>query len=374
MMKRVQRFDSARVKARFDDNGFMIDNPIVARIGLQVYRKPDGTERREFRPASEVFKPESLATYQGKPVTLGHVMVNSKNARDVVVGACSGPATRNGIGVEVPLIVYDDESINKAKKKLAAEISVGYSSVDIEEGGWGCNETGEYILDSQKQDQDYIPASWVRFDAVQTEIEVNHIALVFRGRAGVAKLNLDSEQEFPYDAIEHFKTDNGELPMKTIKIDSAEFEVAPEVAAHIEKLDADKATAEAATATATAQRDQLQVKVDGIPEVVKTEVEKAVAKAKADAEQHADLVAFATEIGVKHDGLDDKAIKLACIKELSGVDASSKEDAYIDSAFDFARQSDKMAANRIAVAGKPGKSKKDSADIEIPDPQARFRK
>ena len=62
-MKKVQRFDSVQVKAHFDEHGFLVDRPIVARIGLQVYQTPFG-ERREFRPASEVFKADSLATFK----------------------------------------------------------------------------------------------------------------------------------------------------------------------------------------------------------------------------------------------------------------------------------------------------------------------
>ena len=99
-MKKVQRFDSVQVKAHFDEHGFLVDRPIVARIGLQIYQTPFG-ERREFRPASEVFKADSLATFSGKPITLGHVTVTPENAKDVVVGACAGEGVPSGIGVEV---------------------------------------------------------------------------------------------------------------------------------------------------------------------------------------------------------------------------------------------------------------------------------
>lgn len=369
-MKKVQRFDSARVRARFDDNGFMIDEPIVARIGLQVYQTATGGERREFRPASEVFKAESLASYQGKPITLGHKVVTSKNAKAVVVGACAGPGKQDGVGVGVPVVVYDEDSISKAKKKIAAELSVGYTSVDIEEPGWGCNETGEYILDSQKNDADHIPASWVRFDAVQTEIEVNHVAMVFKGRAGIAKLNLDSEQEFPYDQAVINPQKKKDENMKTIKIDGVDFEVAPEIAAHI-------ATVGAAAQTAAAERDQLKAKADAFPTELQAAVAAAVAKAKADAEEHSALVTFANEIGIKADGLSDKDIKLACIKQLSGVCAKDKADAYIDTSFDLVKNSDMMGANRLSVmggnGGKPAK-KDDAQETKIPDQAKRFRK
>ena len=356
------RYDSAKVKARFDENGFLVDTPIVARVGVQTYYLPDGTERREFRPASEVFKSDSLASYQGKPITLGHVFVNADNAKDVVVGAVSGPAMREDSNVIVPLTVYDKESIEKAKNGIAGELSVGYSTVDVESKGWGSNETGEYKLDGEYQSQDEIPSDWVRFDALQTEIKVNHVALVYKGRAQVAKLNFDAQQENPYTTdVDINKEDKQEMTVK-IKLDGAqEFEVATEIASHIEALNA-KAD------TAIAERDALKAKVDAMP----AEIEAAVAKAKADADALAALVAVAAEAGVKADGLDAKGIKVAYVKEISGLDVSEKSDAYIDAAFDIAKESDKMAEVRKATTAS---DKSDGADEPKKlDPRARLAK
>ena len=83
-MTAKQRYDSARISAKNDENGFLVDRPIVSRIGLQIYQTPNG-ERREFRPASEVFKADSLQSFSGKPVTLGHVTVTPENAEEVVM-------------------------------------------------------------------------------------------------------------------------------------------------------------------------------------------------------------------------------------------------------------------------------------------------
>lgn len=363
-----QRFDSVRVKAHFDDNGFLVDRPIVARIGLQIYKTPFG-ERREFRPASEVFKPDSLSTFAGKPITLGHVTVTPENAESVVVGSCSGAGVPNGIGVEAPLSIYSQRAIDSAKKRDAAELSVGYTSVDIDKPGWGNNATGEYFfLEDMPEGWKADSADWVEFDALQTDIKVNHIALVFRGRAGIAKLNLDSEQEFPYDEKTDSQQEEVVMTVK-IKIDSAEVEVTKDVAAHIEKLNAEIATAQGKADGLEAERDALQAKVDGIP----AEIEKAVDKAKADAKELTDLVAVAGEAGVKTDGLDAKAIKVAYVKEVTGADVSEKSDAYIEAAFDLAKDSDKMAAQRIATKGDATKEKQDG-EAKALDPNARFSK
>lgn len=363
-----QRFDSVQVRAHFDDNGFLVDRPIVARIGLQVYKTPFG-ERREFRPASEVFKADSLATFAGKPITLGHVTVTPENADQVVVGSCAGAGIQNGIGVEAPLSIYSKRAIDSAKKKDTAELSVGYTSVDIDRAGWGNNATGEYFfLEDMPEGWKADSADWVEFDALQTNIKVNHIALVFRGRAGIAKLNLDSEQEFPYDVSTDSQKEDEKMTVK-IKIDSAEVEVSKDVAAHIESLTNQIATVQGKADGLEAERDALQAKVDGIP----AEIEAAVNKAKADAEELAALVAVAGEAGVKTDGLDAKAIKVAYVKEVTGSDVSEKSDAYIEAAFDLAKESDKMAAQRIATKGDATKEKQDG-EAKALNPSSRLTK
>lgn len=359
-----QRYDSVAIKAHFDEHGFLVDRPIVARIGAQIYKTPHG-DRVEFRPASEVFKADSLQSFAGKPLTIGHVTVTPKNAKDVVVGSCSGAGIPSGQGVEVPINVYAENAINSAKNKTAAELSVGYTSEDIEESGWGSNETGEYILLKDMKADDVIPAGWVKFDAVQTNIKVNHIAMVFRGRAGIAKLNLDSIQEMPY--YSEVQLTNEDLKMVKIKIDSAEVEVSENVAQHIATIQAAVATAQGKADGLEAERDILKSKLDGVP----AQIEEAVKKVKADISDHSAIVTAATEIGIKCDGLDTKAIKAAYVKEVFGNDVSTKTDAYIDNAFDMAKESDKMAAQRKAVHGDV---KEDGETFELPDPNARFNK
>ena len=355
------RFDTATFKATIDENGFLVDTPVVARIGVQVYYMDDGSSVREFRPAEEVFKEESLASYQGKPMTLGHVFVNSDNAKELVIGSVTGKAEALGSSVVAPIVVYDQVAINEAMVGNAKELSVGYSAILDETPGWGDPATGLYRLKSDTEPFD-VPDDWQEFDAIQRDIKVNHLAMVYRGRAGIAKLNMDGEQENPYTTdVDINKEDKQEMTVK-IKLDGAqEFEVAPEIASHIEALNAK-------VDTAIAERDTLKAKVDGIP----AEIEAAVAKAKADSEALAALVSVAAEVGVKADGLDAKGIKVAYVKEVSGLDVADKSDAYIDAAFDIAKDSDKMAEVRKATTAS---DKSDSADEHKKlDPRARLAK
>lgn len=370
-MKKVQRFDYLLFKAHKDENGFLIDTPVVSRIGLQEYKLPDGTIQREFRPSSEVFSEDSLNSFRGKPITLGHVTVTPENAKKVTVGNCSGSAWADYAEgkVRCHVTIMDQKAIDAAEAKKASELSVGYTVVEIREPGYGSNTSGEYIFKKDLTDEFIVPDDWVEFDVLQTNIIVNHVAMVFKGRAGIAKLNLDSEQEFPYDIDVKLNKEDEVMTVK-IKLDGAvEFDVPKEVATFIETVKADATAAKTKADSLEAERDVLQAKVEGIP----AQIEEAVKKAKADADEHAALVATASEVGVKCDGLTAKEIKIAYVKEVMGNDISAKADAYIDTAFDIAKESDKMAAQRIALKGDAEKNKQDAAETVL-DPSARLNK
>ena len=374
-MKTKQRYDSVSIKARFDSNGFLHDEPVIARIGIQEYMRADGTMQREFRPANEVFKAEAMELFRGMPIVEGHQEVSTSNARKIVVGSLSGAGRRDGIGLKCPIVIHDKESIESAKRGDAAELSVGYKTNDIHREGWGNVNTGDYVFkDDAEGMQSNFPEGapttdeWEEFDVLQTNIIPNHVAKVKHGRAGIARLNLDGSEEIKYD--EHVKSTNEESEMTVkIKIDSAEVEVSKDVADHINSLQAKADKASAKVDSVQAERDALQAKVDGIP----GQIEAAVAKAKEDAEKLASLVATAAEAGVKTDGLDAKGIKVAYVKEVSGLDVAEKSDAYIDAAFDIAKDSDKMAEVRIQTNSQ-GKSDSKKDDGITLDPRARLNK
>ena len=61
------------------------------------------------------------------------------------------------------------------------------------------------------------------------------------------------------------------------------------------------------------------------------------------------------------------------LKEVTGADISEKADAYIETAFDLAKQSDKMAAQRKSVKGDSFESGK-SEKTDSLDPTARLKK
>ena len=149
----------------------MIDHPILTRVGIFEYRRPDGSIRRELRLPEEVFAPESLASYKGKPVILTHEagMIDSDNVQQEQIGTILSEGTQDGDNVRAQIIIHDARKLDYGLR----ELSLGYS-LDLEE------TPGEW------QGQPY--------DAMQRNIRVNHLALVEKARAGdSARLNIDGE-------------------------------------------------------------------------------------------------------------------------------------------------------------------------------------
>jgi len=342
------RYDRAPIKARKTDEGYLVDTPVVGRIGIQEYTAHDGTVRRELRMPDDVYADDSLASFAGKPITDDHPAdpVTASNAKTLMIGTMTGPGMQGDGVVTAPITIYDGDAIDKIEKGGKRELSLGYV-VDLEEtpGVWeGCP-----------------------YDAVQRNIRINHLALVKSGRAGVARLNMDGN--------EIFKGDNNDKSnmkiMNKLKLDNGiEYEAAAEVVVAFEALRGDVETAQSEKADAQGKIDALTAEVDTLKaEVAKIEQIKAdaIAEAKAEIAERAALEVKAEKFAVKCDGLETRAIKEACIKaSRKDAELEGKSDEYIDAAFDLAVElvkdaDDKMSAQRKETGKHDGAEKKESA-------------
>lgn len=170
---KVQRFDSLPLDATyFTDEGYLVDHPIVTSVGIFVYHNPDGSERRELRLPEEVFAEKSLASYKGKPIIVTHDAgyVDTDNVKEESIGTILSEGYRDGDDVRAEIIIHDTDSLKKYKMR---ELSCGYNlQLDETPGVW--------------EGQPY--------DAIQRDIEINHLALVDKARAGEqARLNIDGQ-------------------------------------------------------------------------------------------------------------------------------------------------------------------------------------
>lgn len=172
----LQRYDVMQFDADdqtyFTKEGYLIDHPIVTRIGIFTYHNKDGTVRKEFRPPDEVFNDDSLNSYEGKPVIVTHDggYISKDNVTDEEVGTILSPGYKDGDSVRAKIVIHDTDTMKRSGLK---ELSLGYN-LDLDETPGVYN--GEH------------------YDAVQRNIRINHLALVGEARAGdSARLNIDSK-------------------------------------------------------------------------------------------------------------------------------------------------------------------------------------
>ena len=177
--KRVSRLDSISLDGTyFTEEGFLIDEPIVTSCGIFEYHNPDGTVRRELRLPEHVFDEESLKSYLSKPVIITHNAgkVTKDNVSNEIVGTIISDGYQDGDSVRVKIVIHD---VNAVKNCGMRELSLGYDLELVEKPG---------IWNGQK------------YDAIQTNIRINHLALVKKARAGEqAHLNMDHKESVSDD-------------------------------------------------------------------------------------------------------------------------------------------------------------------------------
>lgn len=149
--------------------GFLLCQGVpIGRIGTQIYSKDElelkgdsAGQIRVTRLPEEVFRPETMASFEGKPVTVEHPneFVNPRNWSFVSVGTVHN--VRRGTADEKDLLIADlliksADAIAYVNSELP-EVSSGYEA-------------------NYEQDAPGV--------ATQRNIIGNHVALVTRGRAG----------------------------------------------------------------------------------------------------------------------------------------------------------------------------------------------
>lgn len=152
------------------DGSLLCKNVPIARVGWQVYGadeidgvEPDADgEISVYRSPEEVFRPETIASFEGMTLTILHPeeMVNPGNWAEVAQGHTQN--VRRGEGSQVDLLVAD------IFVKNADAIQAIYKGVDQ----ISCGYDAEYRQTAKGKAEQY-------------DIIGNHTALVMNGRAGI---------------------------------------------------------------------------------------------------------------------------------------------------------------------------------------------
>ena len=152
--------------------GFLVcRNAVIASIGTREYL-PDELDQVKpnadgkvflIRPSDVLFSDDTINSFEGKPVTLGHpdvANVNGENWKQFAVGTVShvrqGAESTAGCLV-ADIIIFDPKAIEEVVNGKAIELSCGFDSNVIDQGGG---------------------------IGVETNFIGNHVALVPLGRGG----------------------------------------------------------------------------------------------------------------------------------------------------------------------------------------------
>lgn len=309
----------ADMTARICADGCLVADVRAARVGIQTYLRSEtdapetftGDMVRVYRPESEVFSRDSMASFAAAPFTIDHptTPVDATNWRDLGVGEVNGDVVRDGGFVRVPVIVRDFAAVEKVRT-THKQLSMGYScSLD-----WTPGTTPEGQA----------------YDAVQRDIKINHLAAVRAARGG-PELKISDERPANHSI--------GDLPMKTLTIDGLRVpNVSDEAEAAIVKLQADKAAADKALSDAKTTHDKALAAKDTEIDDLKT---KVVDQAKIDAlaDAKADAVTKAkTVLGDKAPDFTGKTVadvRRETVRLIKGDAAIvDKSDDYVEARFD----------------------------------------
>lgn len=269
--------------------GYIIDTPVIARTGIQWYRR-DGQDVAEYRPPEEVFAPASLASFVGRPLTIDHpsFMVRADNVRSVVVGTILGEPWRDGQNLRARVVVHDKRAVDLIERGLKAELSVGYTVETERVAG--------------------ITPEGVKYDAVQRNIRCNHLSIVTRGRAGNARF---TKKEFP-------RMDEQKNPVEAPTVDQLQARC-DALQAEVERLQAEPKSVELSGEKLAALR---------------AEIEAAV---RADVAEEYAAADVAKQFGVKPEGSAIATMKAVLAHAQPSVKLDGKSNEYIRAAFDVVR-------------------------------------
>ena len=361
MTEQVVRVDYADqpIRMRQTDEGYLTGEARVARIGVQAYQDGAGGVRREYRPTAEVFSADAIASFKNVPVTMGHPaerLVTADNAKRLSVGFVGENLRVDGEWLVMPITITDAETISQIENGTV-QLSGGYLSEVRDEAG-------------EHEGQVY--------DAVQTNIRGNHVAIVQQARAGAdARLNLDAADAV---AIEdqhkpEVKTDMAEKTV-TVRVDGIEYEAAPEVERHIskqaERIDALSADVE----TAKTEAETHKAKADAAAEELETmKAERSDEAIREAAKERVALERTATKVLGDDAELGDKTdreIQESVVKHVhKDADLAEASDVYVKARFDAAIDTHKVHADASTEQRKTAAPRADARNYKSTEDKRR---
>ena len=319
-------------------NGYMVATVRAGRIGVQDYAghevgRPDLATVRVFRGEDEVFAASAMASAAHRPMTVDHpgVTVDATNWREHAVGFTGGEVARDGDYLRLPLMLADATAIREVGTGKR-ELSFGYDcALDWTPGTAPDGQT---------------------YDARQTGIRINHLAIVDKGRAGPACRIGDSSnpkegqdmnvRTVTVDGLSIQTTDQGAQALEKLqgqladaasKLTSRDGQIAALTSAHEKAL----GSKDGEIATLRADHAKAIEAKDGEIAGLSAKVSDTVGLDAMIAAREATIAGARRILGDAFDpkGQTDATIRRAAVvKRLGDVAVNGKSDDYVQAAFD----------------------------------------
>lgn len=155
-------------------DGYLVTEARIAAANLQTYSgaevgRPDLATVRLYRPESEVFSKDAMASACHKPLTMGHPAehVDATRWKATAIGWTGGDVAREGDFLKISMMLADADAIRAVEAGTRC-LSAGYGA-SIE---WtpGTTPAGD------------------SYDAIQRQIRLNHVSVVPLGRCPGARI------------------------------------------------------------------------------------------------------------------------------------------------------------------------------------------
>ena len=336
-------YDSVEVlsKPRITKDGFLVAEAHVARTGVQVYLASelgfDGDPSRRvnvYRPPEEVFAADAMASYAHRPITVDHpaVLVDASNWKEYSKGQTGDEVLRDGEKVRVPVMLMDGKAINEwngGKKQL----SMGYT-MDLK------------VVDGVAPDGQ-------KYEAVQQNLRMNHLALVPHARGG-SDLRLGDNHN---DRKSEDSSMSEQTKLTTVTVDGLSVETTEPGATAITRLIGDVEAANKALNDATESHNTAMKAKDKELAQKDAEIDTLKAATLSDEDldkkvtERADLIADAKQIanldytGDSADQIRSKAVSA----KVGSAAIDGKSTDYIAARFDMLSEDAKADPVRKVV-------------------------
>ncbi|AYE61432.1 hypothetical protein BC335_0944 [Lactobacillus helveticus] len=335
----------------------------IAGAMVQKYVKSDGSEEMEAKLPEEILSDATVSSANSKPVTDGHHgLVTKDNSHDLLKGFTASNGHVEGNMLYNDITITDPNLISQIKSGDKRELSIGFETqMDPTSGTY----------------------NGTKYDAVQRNIRINHVAVVPKGRAG-HEVRLIGDSAEAVEQVEPSEEKGNQMETRVVRADGQNITVAADDVEKITKLDADNSAKAKQIADLDAQIKKLQsekAQLQGDADASAKKADEAQAKAdsleadnkklqeefdkyKADGvDKKLELIdKVKSFVGDEYDyhGKSDRDMKIDAVKAIKGdsVDFTDKSDTYVQAAFDMLEKPKKVSG----YAGPEPEAKGDSAD------------